>query len=393
MPASASGLRVCVVGEMTGGVGVYGQNLLRGLAKLGVEATVITSTPGRSPAGRVIRSVRVRGRGRWIPQSLAFALMLRRMRHKFDLVHFTDARFAIFAPGGDCPLVGTMNDYFYAITGWFSPVGTKALYRDWVGRHVYYNVMRAGERFTLRRLERVVCISRAVREVLATRYGVARERLSVVPYGIEYGPVAAEPMSTGRPVVLFAGGNFQRKGLAILIRAAARIREAEPAVRFVIVGDSPDSALMRRLAIGTGVAEAFEFVGQVDHPTLYRYYRSSLVYAMPSILEAFGIPYLEAMHCGVPVVASAVAGPDDYLEPERNALVAPVGDASAVAEAIVRLLRDETLRKRLVAHGRETAARFTVERMARATLRAYLEAVSSARGQGQPPPGRGLLGQ
>jgi glycosyltransferase involved in cell wall biosynthesis len=371
-------MRVCIVGELTGGVGVYGQNLIRGLAKLGVDLTVITPTPEHAPAGRVLPVRRTHGRGRWIPHALAFARALRPVRRDVDLVHFTDARYALFAPRRGGPLVGTMNDYFYAISGWLSGAGSRAVYRDWMVRHLYYNTMRLGERLTFPRLDRIVCISRAVTEVLASRYALARERLPVVHYGIDFGPADAEPLPGRGPVILFAGGNFQRKGLGVLVRAAPAVLAAVPEARFVVVGSAPDAPLLRRLCRELRVEHAFELVGQVDYATLYRYYRSASVYAMPSLLEAFGIPYLEAMHCGVPVLASDVAGPDDYLVHGRNALVAPVGDVDTVAGHLIRLLGDPQLREALVREGRKTAAAFTVEKMARETLDVYRSAADTA---------------
>lgn len=375
MRASAETLRVCIVGELTGGVGVYGKNLIRGLDKSGADLTVITPMPEHAPAGRVVPVARWRGRGRWIPQSLVFSQALRHVRKDVDLVHFTDARYAFFTSRREGPLVGTMNDYFYAITDWLSSTGSRAVYKDWTARHVYYNLMRMGEARTFQRFDRIICISSAVTDQLAARYRLPRDCLPIVHYGIDYGPANAEPMPLQGQVVLLAGSNFQRKGLGVLLRAAPHVLATVPDARFVIVGSSPDAALMRRLCRELGVEHCVQFVGQVDYQTLYRYYRSAAVYAMPSVLEAFGIPYLEAMHCDVPVVASDVPGPDDYLEHGSNALVTPVGDAAALADGIIRLLQNTELRRQLVDGGRETASRFTVERMARATLRVYEEAV------------------
>jgi glycosyltransferase involved in cell wall biosynthesis len=92
---------------------------------------------------------------------------------------------------------------------------------------------------------------------------------------------------------------------------------------------------------------------------------------MPSVLEAFGIPYLEAMHCGIPVVASDSPGPTDYLRDGENALMPARGDPVALARAIVAVMTDEDLRERLVAAGRVTAEDATVDLMVARTIDAY----------------------
>jgi glycosyltransferase involved in cell wall biosynthesis len=375
MATSDSRLHVCVVGELTGGVGVYSINLLRGLRDAGVDVTVVTPTPEKSPVTDVIPVRRIMGRGRWLPQAWTFARALDTLERKFDVVHFTDARFSVFARQVACPVVGTMNDYFYAITGWLSGRGSADLYEDWLLRHAYYNVTRTIEGPSLRRLDAVLCIANAVADVLHERYSIDRSRLPVIHYGIQYGPSDAEPMPCSGPMVLFAGGNFQRKGLTILIDASVEVLRVEPAARFVIVGESPERSLMEKRCVEQGVRASFDFVGQVDYGTLYRYYVAARVFAMPSLLEAFGIPYLEAMHCGVPVVATEMPGPDDYLRDRHNCLVAKPGDAHALADRIIQLLEDRTLAGSLIDQGRRTAAAFTTDQMTAKTIAAYRRVV------------------
>jgi glycosyltransferase involved in cell wall biosynthesis len=368
-------MRVCVVGELTGGVGVYGQNLIHGLREAGAEVTVVTPTPDRSRGGRVVPVRRHLGRGRWLPQAREFARALATTGGEFDIIHFTDARFALFARPESCPIVGTMNDYFYAITGWLSGRGSSEIYEDWVLRHGYYNLTRMLERRCLRRLDAVLCIANFVADVLHSRYEISRRRLHVVPYGVEFGGVDIDSIECDGPMVLFVGGNFQRKGLAVLIDASTKILESVPSARFVVLGDSADRKLMERRCAARGVRGAFDFVGQVDYQTLYRYYVSASVFAMPSLLEAFGIPYLEAMHCGVPVVATDVPGPDDYLRDGENCLIAAAGDSDALATCTIAALQDSALAARLAANGKRTASGFTVGKMAELTLATYRKVV------------------
>jgi glycosyltransferase involved in cell wall biosynthesis len=82
------------------------------------------------------------------------------------------------------------------------------------------------------------------------------------------------------------------------------------------------------------------------------------------------------MHCGVPVVASDVAGPDEYLRDQRNCLIAPAGNAAALADATITLLRDRQLVERLIEGGKETARAFTLQQMAAATLDVYRSVVA-----------------
>jgi glycogen synthase len=128
---------------------------------------------------------------------------------------------------------------------------------------------------------------------------------------------------------------------------------------------------MRRRVRGRGLERTFTFVGQVSYRELYRYYLGADAFAMPSVLEAFGIPFLEAMHCGLPVVASDSPGPTDYLRDGVNCLMPRRGDAPDLARALIDALTDGELRTRLVAGGRRTAAEATVPRMVERTVDAY----------------------
>lgn len=375
MPKNSSNLKVCIVGELTGGVGVYGKNLLRGLTELGLSPSVITPTPENSPVDDVIPVKRYLGRGRWLPQAFAFCRAVKEHHHQFDIIHFTDARFAIFLPSKIRNVVGTMNDYFYAITSLLGSTGSSAVYEDWFFRHLYYNFTRILEGPTLRRLAKIVCIADEVKVILGTSYQIPPEKCPVVQYGIDYGDIVEETFDYPGKMVLFTGGNFQRKGLHILIQASTKILQSYPDTRFVVVGSSADMGMMKKQCQNLNVFNAFDFVGQVDYKTLYKYYCSADVFTMPSILEAFGIPYLEAMHCGIPVVASDVPGPSDYLRDRSNCIAAKAGDVTQLSDGILELLNDEVLRNSLIKGGKKTAIEFKVSRMTQRTYEVYESAL------------------
>ena len=226
----------------------------------------------------------------------------------------------------------------------------------WFGR-----AYGAWHRFSLRRLAQRAALllvpSEFVAGELHALLGVERERVRVVPPGLgpELSPAAGpRPAGLDRPYVLAVGTSSARKNLTLLDRLAARLDEA--GLDTVIAGS--DRAYLREPAAATQGARRLGYVEESALPALYAH---AQVVAMPSLYEGFGLPCIEAMACGTPVVAA-----DRSALPEAcggAALLADPDDPDAFARALLAAAGPE--RERLVAAGRERAAVFSWERSAR----------------------------
>jgi glycosyltransferase involved in cell wall biosynthesis len=133
------------------------------------------------------------------------------------------------------------------------------------------------------------------------------------------------------------------------------VREV-PGARFLIVGDGPERAMLERHAASAGIAQHVSFVGRKDNRTeLPAYYAAADVFAFHTLHEGMGIVLLEALASGCPVVTTAAGGTVDIVRDGDSGLLVPPGDANAFAGAVIRLLRDSTLRAALRARARRTA--------------------------------------
>ena len=199
-------MRVALAARLAGGVGVYSRSLVRALATAEPELQIQLVTPDPAPddvAERVaVRPVAVRPdlptHPGWLLEALGFRRALEPLRGTLDLIHFTDARHALFSTGLGKPVVGTMNDYFYATVSW-RPASVRRLYRDWPARYPLYHLARVGERRALRRLSRIIAISDAVAEIVGQAYAVplyanvvftaVNTRVNDVVWGTSGGPL------------------------------------------------------------------------------------------------------------------------------------------------------------------------------------------------------------
>lgn len=182
---------------------------------------------------------------------------------------------------------------------------------------------------------------------------------------------ARSRLSLSFPFILSVGTIERRKNLARLVRAYGRLRSANPHVpKLVIAG--------RRGWLFEDVFEAVEelgltsdvlFIGHVDDRDLPALYSLAEAFVYPSIYEGFGLPPLEAMACGTPVVASNSSSLPEVLG--DAALTVPPTDTDALANALERVLSDEALRAELRAKGFAQAARFTWEASAAQLLDVY----------------------
>ncbi len=212
-----------------------------------------------------------------------------------------------------------------------------------------------------------------------TRMGRTRNRVSVVPCGVDLdtfsteGPVAARGAAHR---IISVGRMVPRKGFQTMIEALPGIADAE----LLIVGGPPADRLdgdaevrrLRALASDAGVADRVVFTGAVARHDMPALLRSADVVACTPWYEPFGIVPLEAMACGVPVVASAVGGMlDTVVQDVTGRLVAPKRPRELV-EAVSSMLRDSFLRRSLGLAGRDRAcARYSWDRVAVDTVRIY----------------------
>jgi glycosyltransferase involved in cell wall biosynthesis len=231
----------------------------------------------------------------------------------------------------------------------------------------------------LRRADRVIAVSEVTRQEILARYRLPAGRVVVIPEaaGPEFRPPSAAALAAAReryglarPYVLSVGLLEPKKNLAALLDAVARLRRdgSWGATELLVVGApgwGPDPAAR---AHALGLEGAVRFLGGVPDGDLPALYGGARAFAFPSLWEGFGLPVLEAMASGAPVVAST-RGALPELTAGAALLVEP--RAEPLADALGQMLADGGLRERLRAAGLARAAAFSWARTARETLDVY----------------------
>ncbi len=238
----------------------------------------------------------------------------------------------------------------------------------------------------------VVCVSRQVEEQTAT--GVHAEALRVVYDGLDLAAFRDAPHETAAdfrarlaiapatPLIACIAGIQRRKGQLDLVEAAPALLARVPNAVFVLAGSVNDeeyhAALRARIA-ELGVEERFRFLGQL--PDVRGLLAASTVLAHPSHSEGFGLGIVEAMAMGVPVVATRCGGPEAIVEDGRSGLLVPVGDAVALADALVAVLSDPARAAALGAAASRRAEAFDLRNTAAQTVAVYEEVLASRAGR------------
>jgi len=236
-------------------------------------------------------------------------------------------------------------------------------------------------RLSARAADRLITISEAARDDLVTTLGLKAAKIDVAPLGVRP-PDGASAVNTRElrrkleldeaPVVLCVAQKRPYKNLAALIRALPGL-EDERAVLVLPGSPTEHESELRGLALELGVSHRVRFLDWVSEDELEGLYRIAACVALPSLVEGFGLPVLEAMARGVPVACS-----------NRPSLPEVAGDAAllfdpldqqGVTEAIRRLLRDDTLRAEMADRGRERARLFSWRKTAEKTLATYRRAI------------------
>lgn len=258
--------------------------------------------------------------------------------------------------------------------------------------HGYYGplmnrLLRRMERMLARLTDRIIAVSEQVKQDLV-RYGVAQpDKISVIPLGLELeafldadvhrGELRRElGIASDAPLVGIVGRIFPIKNHRLFLEAAALVSAQEPAARFVVVGDGTLRPEMEALAQRLGLGPRVVFTGwRRDLPSVYA---DLDVLVVSSDNEGTPVSAIEAMASGCPVVATRVGGLPDLIEDDEAGRLVPPRDPGALAGAIVGLLRDRDLVRRMGRRGRDRVRdRYRAERLCRDVEALYVGLLAS----------------
>jgi len=247
-----------------------------------------------------------------------------------------------------------------------------------------------GERLVAHGVDRVICASQGEKEMLGALYAVPPQRITVVPCGVDtdvFRPLDKAGvrrrlgLPAKEPVVLFVGRIEPLKGIDVLLRAVSHL---DGRFRVLVIGgDGKDIARKSELAVLASelrVADRITFLDAVPHDDLPLYYNAADICVVPSYYESFGLVAVEAMACGVPVVASRVGGLKETVRDGQTGYLVPWLCPEPFAERLELLLNNEPLRRSLGREARAAAERYHWSEVAARVEGVYHELVSQYRG-------------
>jgi glycosyltransferase involved in cell wall biosynthesis len=232
--------------------------------------------------------------------------------------------------------------------------------------------MRMAFRHLYHRADAVVALSAGVAEALRHLDPRMSSRLRVIPNAAldqdvlagAHTPAPREGLRPGERLLVACGRLTEQKGYPDLLRALVRVREQQPA-RLWVLGEGPDRPQLERLRSQLGLDDVVEFLGFCANP--YARMAAADVFVLSSLWEGFGNVIVEAMAAGAPVVVTDCPyGPAEIVEPGTSGLLSPVADPAALAQNILRVLQDDSLRTRLIRGGQERAKAFDAQVVAKA---------------------------
>lgn len=222
-----------------------------------------------------------------------------------------------------------------------------------------------------------ICISQVIRNVLIAD-GVSPERINVVYSGVDLrrfkdgqpADIRKELGIPGAKIIGNIGHMADHKGQRYLIEAAPQIFRVFPDAAILLIGEGKLRSYLERLAERLKVKSRIIFMGfRTDIPSLLR---SMDIFVYPSHLEGLGTSLLDAMAAEVPIVATTTGGIPEVVSDGINGILVPPGDSQSLAQAVLTILQNNDLAKKLSQAGRETVEkRFTADKMVEGTLEVY----------------------
>lgn len=294
--------------------------------------------------------------------SLIESYRLSRMVHRLnDIVHLPNQHFARYALFRNNPFIVTVHDL---VRSCFS------FTKETITERILLKLDIRG----IKRASHIIAVSHSTKNDLIKYLKIPDNRISVVYNGVDHNIFKPYDVKLfDKPYILYVGSERPRKNLDRLFEAFAKLKGEFPELKLVKIGAPGRSEKYRRDVMrhldGLGISQDIIFIDHVTELELAHYYSSAALLAYPSLYEGFGLPPLEAMACGCPVVTSNTSSLPEVVG-EAGIMVDP-HDINSLARAMRRVLTDARLRDDMIRKGLEQAKKFSWEEAARETMKVY----------------------
>lgn len=278
-----------------------------------------------------------------------------------DIIHFPSQHFARYAFFVKKPFIVTVHDLARSCFGFSQETITETI------------LLKLDIRY-IKRASHIIATSHNTRNDLIKYLKIPIDRISVIYPGVDHSIFRPYNIKLpGEPYILYTGSERPRKNLGRLFEAFAKLKKEFPELKLVKAGACGRSKKYRRDTIkkldSLGIVQDIIFVDYIPEIDLAHYYSSAALLALPSLYEGFGLPPLEAMACGCPVVTSNTSSLPEVVG-EAGIMVNPY-DTDSLAQAMRQILTDDKLRDEMIRKGLKQSKKFSWEKTAEQTQEVY----------------------
>jgi glycosyltransferase involved in cell wall biosynthesis len=220
--------------------------------------------------------------------------------------------------------------------------------------------------------DRIITVSEKMKEEVVSHYSIDPKIIRVVYNGIDTSEFRTGPE---KKFLLFIGRISPMKGVKYLLEAYRKVRESFPDYKLFVCGEGEYKKEILKYAKEAGLSDHVNFKGIVSQEELVKLYSTSTMVCLPSIYEPFGLTVLEGAASGKPVITTNKSGASELVDNWKNAVVVKAGDSADLAKAMIRLLEDKELRKRVGKNATTLANKYSWKLAAKETLKVYEELV------------------
>ncbi|MFL6582640.1 MAG: glycosyltransferase family 4 protein [Burkholderiales bacterium] len=370
-----SGLNIALIRQKytaSGGAERFVAQAMRELAKQGCTVTVVTRQWERTSGQAVVELAPAYWGSTWRDWGFARAVCRHLQTSTYDLVQSHERLECcdVFRAGD-----GVHREWLAQRAQGLSTMRRAAMFMNPHHRYLLHAEQRM---FESPRLRAVICNSRMVKDEILLHYRIDEAKLKVIYNGVDLEAFQPSLRASWRDIIrsklgipnhmltiLHVGSGFERKGVAVLLRAVA---SAPITSHFIVLGRDKREPLYRKLAAKLGIESRVHFMGAQADPKPY--YAAADVFAMASLYEPFANASMEALAMGLPVLTSTKSGTAEILENRKTGYVCDARDVAGFAAAI-RELADDGKRLAMGIASRRLAERFSLAAMTQQLLQLY----------------------